>query len=151
MEAGGSQVFVSIKMKQRTRMMQVSRNMEEGDEAWTGDSGEENAHKSRERGVRLHSGLRQTPRKPKESRCSVLSLQHAKAARTRAHDIPERRACSPELGEAHARRHPTRPGVSARVAVRAEAPRFWQGRWPPCRLTGQPMHVPDIIFAPLPF
>ena len=45
MEAGGSQVFVSIKMKQRTRMMQVSRNMEEGDEAWTGDSGEENAHK----------------------------------------------------------------------------------------------------------
>ena len=27
MEAGGSQVFVSIKMKQRTRMMQVSRNM----------------------------------------------------------------------------------------------------------------------------
>ena len=45
MEAGESQVFVSIKMKQRTRMMQVSRNMEEGDEAWTGDSGEENAHK----------------------------------------------------------------------------------------------------------
>ena len=31
MEAGESQVFVSIKMKQRTRMMQVSRNMEEGD------------------------------------------------------------------------------------------------------------------------
>ena len=66
MKAGESQVFVSMKMKQRTRMMQVSRNMEEGDEAWTGDSGEENAHKSRERVVRLHSGLRQTPRKPKD-------------------------------------------------------------------------------------
>ena len=45
MEAGESQVFVSIKMKQRARIVQVSLNMEEGDEAWTGDSGEENADK----------------------------------------------------------------------------------------------------------
>ena len=45
MEAGESQVFVSIKMKQRTRMMQVSRNMEEGDWARTGGSDDENAYK----------------------------------------------------------------------------------------------------------
>ena len=45
MEAGGSQVFVSIKMKQRTRMMQVSRNMEEGDWVRNGGSDDENAYK----------------------------------------------------------------------------------------------------------
>lgn len=45
MEAGESQVFVSIKMKQRTRMMQVSRNMEEGDWARNGGSDDENAYK----------------------------------------------------------------------------------------------------------
>ena len=45
MEAGGSQVFVSIKMKQRTRMMQVSRNMEEGDWVRKGGSDDENAYK----------------------------------------------------------------------------------------------------------
>ena len=45
MEAGESQVFVSIKMKQRTRMMQVSRNMEEGDWASNGGSDDENAYK----------------------------------------------------------------------------------------------------------
>jgi len=55
------------------------------------------------------------------------------------------------MREAYARRHPTRPVVFVRVSVRAEAPWFWQGRWPPDRLTGQPMHVSDIIFAPLPF
>ena len=45
MGAGGSQVFVSIKMKQRTRMMQVSRNMEEGDWARNEGSDDENAYK----------------------------------------------------------------------------------------------------------
>ena len=60
--------------------------------------------------------------------CSILALQRAKAARTRAHDVPVRRACSPEMREAHARRHPTCPGVSARVAVRAEASWFWHDR-----------------------
>jgi hypothetical protein len=40
------------------------------------------------------------------------------------------------MREAYARRHPTRPVVFVRVSVRAEAPWFWQGRWPPDRLTG---------------
>ena len=63
----------------------------------------------------------------------------------------QRRACSPELGEAHARRHPTRPGVCARVAVLAEASWFWPDRWSPHRRIGQPMRVSDIIPTPLPF
>jgi len=55
------------------------------------------------------------------------------------------------MGEAHARRHPTRPGVSARVALLAEASWFWHDRWPPHRRIGQPMRVSDIIPTPLPF